>query len=307
MRAIRLRRSELATPASEERMIEAAARSDADLVFLDLEDAVAPAAKEAARERAIEGLVGLDWGRKTRAVRINDVATQWAHEDVIEVVLRAGEALDVLIVPKVRAPRDVWWVETLLDQLEARAPRARPVALEVLIEEAAGLASVEEIARSSSRLETLIVGFGDLSGSLGMKVEAAFGGLAYPGDIWHYARARVVTAARAAGVEAIDGPFPNYRDPDGYGQECHRASALGFSGKWAIHPSQIPIAHESFSPTKVEIDEARRVLAAYREAEASGAGATARGGSLIDAAALRIVNAVIEKAEVIERASAGRG
>lgn len=301
MSSLRLRRSELATPASQDRMIESAARGEADLVFLDLEDAVAPAQKDAARAKAVEALRDLDWGTKTRAVRVNDVSTRWAHRDVIDVVLGAGDALDVLIIPKVRAPRDVWWVETLLEQLEARAPRERPVALEVLIEEAEGLASVEEIARSSARLETLIVGFGDLSASLGMKVGAVAGDAAYPGDIWHYARARVLTAARAAGIEAIDGPFPNFRDPDAYREECRRASALGFAGKWAIHPSQLPIANEVFSPTEEEVEGARRVISAYREAEQSGAGAAGMAGSLIDAAALRIMQAVIEKAELIKR------
>jgi citrate lyase subunit beta/citryl-CoA lyase len=303
MSPLRLRRSELATPASSGRMIQSAARGEADLVFLDLEDAVAPAQKDSARSNAIEALKGLDWGTKTRAVRINDVSTQWAHQDVIDVVLEAGDALDVLIVPKVRGPRDVWWVETLLDQLEARARRERPVALEVLIEEAEGLATVEALARSSQRLETLIVGFGDLSASLGMKVGAVTGDSTYPGDVWHYARARVLTAARAAGIEAIDGPFPNFRDPDGYREECRRAGALGFTGKWAIHPSQLPIANEVFTPTAEEVEGARRVIEAYRAAEESGAGAAGMAGSLIDAAALRIMDAVIQKAELIERTS----
>ncbi len=306
MRQLRLRRSELATPASQDRMIESAARSDADLVFLDLEDAVAPAQKESARSKAIEALKDLDWGTKTRAVRINDVSTPWAHQDVIDVVLGADDALDVLIVPKVRAPRDVWWVETLLGQLEARVGRERPVALEVLIEEAEGLASVEEIARSSARLETLIIGFGDLSASLGMKVGASAGEATYPGDIWHHARARVLMAARAAGIEAIDGPFPNFRAPDAYREECRRASALGFTGKWAIHPSQLPIANEVFSPTEEEVEGARRVIDAYRAAEESGAGAAGMGGLLIDAAALRIMEAVIEKAELIKRTSSSK-
>lgn len=303
MSPLRLRRSELATPASSERMIQSAARGEADLVFLDLEDAVAPAQKDSARSNAIEALKGLDWGTKTRAVRINDVSTPWAHQDVIDVVLEAGDALDVLIVPKVRGPRDVWWVETLLDQLEARARRGRPVALEVLIEEAEALATVEALARSSQRLETLIVGFGDLSASLGMKVGAVAGHSTYPGDVWHFARARVLTAARAAGIEAIDGPFPNFRDPDSYREECRRAGALGFSGKWAIHPSQLPIANEVFTPSEEEVEGARRVIEAYRTAKESGAGAAGMGGSLIDAAALRIMDAVIQKAELIEGTS----
>src|SRR3954464_7629027 len=262
---MRLRRSELSTPASNERMIESAARSDADLVFLDLEDAVAPAEKEAARARAIDALRELGWGAGVRAVRVNGVGAPWAYRDVIEVVLGAGDALDVLIVPKVRAPRDVWWVETLLDQLEAKS-----VALEALIEEAEAVGRVEEIARSSRRLEALIVGFGDLSASQGMPPGVLTGGVSYPGDIWHHVRARTVLAARAAGIEAIDGPYPSFRDPDGYREEARRARALGFSGKWAIHPSQIELANDAFSPSDDEVRAARGVVEAYREAERAG-------------------------------------
>ena len=295
---MRLRRSELSTPASSGRMIESAVRSAADLVFLDLEDAVAPAEKDAARSRAAEALRELDWGARTRAVRINGVDTPWAHQDVIEVVLGAGDALDVLIVPKVRAPRDVWWVETLLDQLEAKS-----VALEALIEEAEAVGRVEEIARSSPRLEALIVGFGDLSASQGMPPGVLTGGVAYPGDIWHFVRARTVLAARAAGIEAIDGPYPNFRDADGYREEARRARALGFSGKWAIHPSQIALANEVYSPTEDEVRAARGIVEAYREAERAGSGAAGHGGALIDAAAVRMMEGTLTKAELIERRS----
>jgi citrate lyase subunit beta / citryl-CoA lyase len=298
---LRLRRSELSTPGSSSRMLEKAAASAADLVFCDLEDSVAPAEKAGARSQVVTALRELDWGRKTRAVRINAVDTPWALEDVAEVVIGAGEALDVIIVPKVKAARDVWFVETLLDQLEPKTRRARPVGLEVLIEEVEGLIQVEEIARCSPRLEALIFGPGDMSASQGVRVEVIGTGAggAYPGDLWHYARSRIVVAARAARIDAIDGPFANFRDPEGYRREAQWSSVLGFVGKWAVHPDQIPLANEVYSPTGDEVARARRVIDAYAEAEAAGTGAATHGGAMIDAATVRILRNVIERAELI--------
>jgi citrate lyase subunit beta/citryl-CoA lyase len=294
MREVRLRRSELSTPASEERMIQSATRSAADLVFLDLEDAVAPNAKDAARAKAVEAVRELDWGRKTVAVRINDVRTEWCWQDVVDVARGAGDRLDVLIVPKVKAPRDVWFVETLLDELEPKVGRSKPLGLEVLVEEAEALACVEEIARSSTRLEALILGFGDLSASLGMSLHAD-----YPGDRWNNARGRVVAAARAAGVEAIDGPFANYRDAEGYAEEARRAAVMGFTGKWAIHPSQIAPANDAFSPAAADVERARAIIAAMRASEEAGAGAASYEGSMIDAAVARAAEVVVAKADLI--------
>jgi citrate lyase subunit beta/citryl-CoA lyase len=296
---VRLRRSELATPASSWKMIEKAAASDADLVFLDLEDAVAPAEKEAARANVVRALRDLDWGRKLRAVRVNGADTRWAHDDVLAVVGGAGERLDILILPKVKAPRDVWFFETLLEQLEAKLGLGRRIGLEALIEEAAALARVEEIAASSPRLEALILGFGDLSASVGVRWALA---PEYPGDLWHHARARMIVAARAHGLDAIDGPFANFRDADGYRREATWASALGAVGKWAIHPSQIAIANDVFAPTEHEIALARRMCEAYHAAEQGGAGAAGAGGVLVDAAAVRIFEAVLERARLTGRA-----
>jgi len=296
---VRLRRSELATPASSWKMIEKAAASAADLVFLDLEDAVAPAGKEAARANVVRALRELDWGRKLRAVRVNGADTRWAHDDVLIVVGEAGDRLDLLIVPKVKAPRDVWFFETLLQQLEVKHGLERRIGLEVLIEEAAALARVEEIAGCSPRLEALILGFGDLSASQGVRLALASG---YPGDLWHYARARVVVAARAHGLDAIDGPFANYHDPESYRREAAWASTLGFVGKWAIHPSQIEIANDVFAPTEQEIALARRMCEAYEAASQGGAGAAGTGGILVDAASVRIFEAVLERARLTGRA-----
>ena len=243
MRPPRARRSELATPASNERMCEKAASSGADLVFLDLEDACAPVVKESARGIAVAALTNLDWGRTARAVRVNGIDTPWCHGDIIEVVTGARDAVDVLIVPKARTARDVWWVDVLLTQLETKLGLSRPIALEVLIEEAEGLANAVEIARASTRIEAVIFGAGDLSASLHARVDGNFDPVSdYPGDFWHFARVQVLAAARAAGVDAIDAPYPAYRDPDGYRRAAVHASLLGFDGKWAIHPDQVPIA-----------------------------------------------------------------
>ncbi len=293
----RARRSELATPASSERMCERAAASGADLVFLDLEDACAPSAKEAARATAVGALTSLDWGPTVRAVRINGLDTPWCHGDIIEVVTGAGHALDVLIVPKARTARDVWWVDVLLTQLETALGLTRPIGLEVLIEEAEGLANAAEIARSSPRLEAIIFGAGDLSASLHARVDGNFDPISdYPGDFWHVARVQVLTAARAAGIDAIDAPYPAYQDPDGYRRAATHASLLGFDGKWAIHPSQIPIANEVFAPTPAEVAEAQESIEIYRASEADGIGAIGRDGRLVDAAHMRLAANVLHKA-----------
>ncbi|GLZ46924.1 citrate lyase subunit beta [Actinomycetospora sp. NBRC 106375] len=297
-----VRRSELATPASNERMIAKAAASGADLVFLDLEDAVAPAERPAAREKAVAALTELDWGATTRAVRINGVDTEWAHDDVIELVTRAGDHLDTIIVPKATAARDVWWVDVLLTQLETKLRRERRIRLEVLIEDVAGLAHAEEIATVSDRLDALIFGAGDFSVSLGARVDTNFvPTVDYPGDFWHHARSRVAVAARLGGLLAIDAPYPDYRDPEGYTREAQRASALGFDGKWAIHPDQIPIANGVFAPTDQEVAEARRAAAAYRAAEREGHGATGLDGRLVDAAHVKLADDVLARAAEIER------
>jgi len=302
----RPRRSELATPASNDGMFAKAAGSGADLVFLDLEDACAPAEREKARGKAARALRDLDWGRTARAIRMNGIDTHWAHGDIIEVVTIARDALDVIIVPKVRRARDVWWVDVLLTQLEETLGLRKRIALEALIEETEGLQHVDEIATASDRLEAIIFGAGDFSASQGARVDTNFDPIVpIPGDIWHYARARILVAARTAGVDAIDAPFPNYKDPDAYRTACDRAGAMGFVGKWAIHPSQVPIANSAFSPTPDEIAHAERLVAAYRAAESTGRGATGLDGMLVDAAHLRHASAVNGRAKLL--GLSGRG
>lgn len=297
---MRLRRSELSTPASNERMIEKAVASSADLVFLDLEDSVSPTEKVGARAKVIKALTTLNWGKKTRAFRINDLETEYAYQDIISIVEEAGEYIDIMIIPKVKSAKDVWWVDVLLTQIEKRLKRTKRIGLEVLIEEVEAIINIEEIARSSPRLEALIFGPGDYSASQGMDSRVIEGSLdAYPGDPWHYARNKIAIAARAAGIDAIDGAYSDFKNPDGYRRECIRSHVLGFVGKWAIHPSQIDIANQVYSPSQEEVDYARRLDAIYTEAQANGLGAVAVDGKMIDVAIIRSLRNTIQKADLI--------
>ncbi len=297
---MRLRRSELSTPGSNEKMIERAAASPADFVFLDLEDACAPSEKVAARAKVIHALKTLDWGKKTRAVRVNNLETEWCYQDIIQVAEEAGEQLDVIIVPKVKRAEDVRWVDVLLTQIELRLHRPRRIGLEVLIEEVEAMINAEEIARATPRLEALIFGPGDYSASQGISVDTIGGTSAnYPGDVWHYARNKVIIAARAAGIDAVDGPFADFKNADGYRAECLRANVLGCVGKWAIHPSQIAIANGVFSPTQQAVDHARKLIEGYAKAEQEGLGAVAIDGVMVDAASARLMQNTVRKADLI--------
>lgn len=296
---MRLRRSELSTPGSNEKMLAKAAGSDADLVFCDLEDAVAPREKDTARPKVIQALTGLEWRPATRAVRINSLDTPHAHRDIIDIVDGAREALDLVIVPKVKDARDVWWVDVLLGQLETRLGMTKRIGIEVLIEEVEALINVEAIAQASRRLEALIFGPGDFSASQGVPPQALRGNSNYPGDIWHYARNKIVVAARAAGIDAIDGPFAAFNDTDGYQHECDLAVTLGYRGKWAIHPSQITIANTAFAPTPDEVERARRLAAAYADAEEQGLGSVTLDGDMVDAASIRTLRNTLATADLL--------
>lgn len=296
-----LRRSELAVPACSDNMFDKAAGCGADLVFLDLEDATPAAFKEESRGKAISALNDLDWGRTVRAVRINGLDTRWCHDDVIEVVTRAGRNLDTIIIPKARTARDVWWVDVLLTQLESKLNLDTRIRLEVLIEEVEGLANAEEIAAASDRLDALIFGVGDFSLSQGARVDTNFVPLGeYPGEFWAYARNKVIVAARIAGIDAIDAPYPDYRDLAGYERDARRASLLGYTGKWAIHPDQVPVANEVYAPTADEIARAEANVAAYREAEAKGRGAVGVNGVLVDAAHVKQAEQTLARAALIK-------
>jgi malyl-CoA/(S)-citramalyl-CoA lyase len=297
LRRPRLQRSELAVPASNPRMIERAAASDADYVFLDLEDAVAPADKPAARANAIKAINEIDWRAhgKTICVRINGIDTAFMYRDLIEVMEQAGGRLDTILVPKVGVPADLYLCEALMSQIESARNLKIQVGLEALVETALGMANVEAIAREGSpRLEALHFGVADYAASVKART-VSIGGLNpdYPGDPWHAALSRMTVACRAYGLRAIDGPFGDFSDADGYLAAARRAAALGIEGKWAIHPSQIGLANQVFSPTEAETKRAERILIALAEAARAGKGAAQLDGKMIDAASARMAENII--------------
>jgi citrate lyase subunit beta/citryl-CoA lyase len=301
---VRVQRCELAVPGSNPGMFEKAMKSGADFVFLDLEDAVAPDDKLSARRNVIEALNDLDWRAHgvTISVRINGLDTQFMVRDVVDLVEKAGDRIDTILVPKVGVYADVYMVEAMLSQLEMQQGLNRRIGVEALIETALGMANVEDIARNGTggRLEALHFGVADYAASNRART-TNIGGLNpdYPGDQWHYAISRMTVACRAYGLRPIDGPFGDIKDPDGYKLAAKRAAALGCEGKWAIHPSQISLANEVFTPPTTEVEKAQRILAALEEAAAQGKGAAALDGRLIDAASARMANNVVKMAEAI--------
>ncbi len=309
----RLHRSELAVPASNLRMLEKAPTAGADIVFLDLEDAVAPDDKVQARKNAIEALQSQDWSQVGVSVRINGLDTHWAYRDVVDIVEAVGNRLDMILIPKVGKPSDIEFVATLLDQIE-QAYGYDTIALTALIETAPGMANVERIAETRlDRMEALSFGVADYAASTRART-VVIGGVTpeyavltdkaqdgsrelHWGDPWHYALSRMVVACRATGLRPIDGPFGDFNDRDGYLMAARRAAALGCEGKWAIHPSQIELANQIFSPMPEEIDRARRILAAMEDAAHEGKGAVSLDGRLIDAASIKMAENVVARAD----------
>jgi citrate lyase beta subunit len=298
----RLQRSELAVPGSQPGMFRKALESEADYIFLDLEDAVAPADKAQARLNVIAALHEHDWRArgKTIAVRINGIDTHYMYRDVVDVVEQAGDRLDVVLIPKVGVPADVYLVDALLSQIEEAKGIEQRIGIDVLIETALGMANVETIAQSSRRLEAMHFGVADYAASCRART-VNIGGLNpdYPGDQWHAALSRMVVACRAYGLRAIDGPFGDFKDPDGYTLAARRGAALGIEGKWAIHPSQIALANEVFTPPTQEVERARRILDALEQAAREGRGAAQLDGRMIDAASARMARVVVEMNEAI--------
>jgi citrate lyase subunit beta/citryl-CoA lyase len=296
----RARRCQLSVPGSSEKMMAKATGLEVDHIFLDLEDAVAPAEKPSARSKIVEALNSLDFGDSVRCVRINDIETPWAYKDIIEVITGAGENLDTIMIPKVKYAHEVKWVDILINQIEQDIGLKHRIGIELLIEEVEGMQNVDEIAVATPRLEAMVFGMGDYSASQGVDVREAMssGDNLYPGDIWHYQRQRVVIACRAAGIDAVDGPFGNFRDPESYEREATRAMVLGCVGKWAIHPAQVEIAQRVFSPTQEEVDRARKIVQAYDAAVARGEGAAQVDDAMIDAASVRLVQNTLDKANL---------
>ncbi len=302
LRKQRLQRSELAVPASNPSMIDKAADGPADYVFLDLEDAVAPPEKEQARRNCIQALNDIDWSAKgkTVSVRINGLDTHYMYRDVVDVMEQAGSRVHTLLVPKVGVTGDLYMVEAMVNQIEQAKGFPNRVGLEALIETALGMANVETIAQFGGRLEALHFGVADYAASMRART-TNIGGLnpMYPGDQWHAAISRMVIACRAYGLRPIDGPFGDFSDPEGYKDGARRAAALGCEGKWAIHPSQVTLANEVFSPTEAEITKARRILEELKLAEAQGKGAASLDGKMIDAASEKMARNLLAVAEAI--------
>jgi citrate lyase subunit beta/citryl-CoA lyase len=298
----RLQRSTLAVPGSNPGMFRKALESEADVVFLDLEDAVAPGDKEQARRNVIQALLDLDWRGhgKTVSVRINGIDTHYMYRDVVDVVEQAGHRLDTVLIPKVGVPGDVYLVDALLTQIEAAKGIPQRIGIEVLIETALGMANVEAIAAGRGRLEVLHFGVADYAASNRART-VNIGGLNpdYPGDQWHFALSRMTVACRAYGLRAVDGPFGDFKDPDGFRLAARRGAALGIEGKWAIHPSQIALANEVFTPPEAEVSRARRILDALDAAAREGRGAAQLDGRMIDAASARMAENIVRMADEI--------
>ena len=299
----RLQRSELAVPGSNPTMFEKALKSEADYVFLDVEDAVAPDDKERARQNIIETLNDLDWKAhsKTISVRINGIDTHYMYRDVVDIVEQAGHKLDTILTPKVGVPADVYLVDAIVTQIEMYKGITHRIGLEALIETALGMANVEAIATSSKRLEAMHFGVADFAASCRART-VIIGGLNpdYPGDQWHAALSRMVVACRAYGLRAIDGPFGDFNDPEAYRAAAQRAAVLGYEGKWAIHPSQITLANEVMSPPEKEVTRAKRILEVLAEATKAGKGAAQLDGRMIDAASARMAENIVKTDEAIQ-------
>jgi malyl-CoA/(S)-citramalyl-CoA lyase len=311
----RLHRSELAVPGSSPQLFEKAARSEADVVFLDLEDAVAPDQKAQARKNVIQAINEVDWGKKTLTVRINGLDTHYMYRDVVDVLEQGGVRLDLIMIPKVGTAADVYAVDMLVSQCEQAMGRTKRIGFSLIIETALGMANVEAIAGASKRNEALHFGVADYAASTRARTtniggpnpdyavltdpDEAKARQLHWGDMWHYALARMVVAARAHGLRPLDGPFGDFSDPEGYRAAARRAAVLGCEGKWAIHPSQIALANEIMTPPAAEVDKARRILAAMDQARKDGKGAVSLDGRLIDIASIRQAEALVAKAEQI--------
>jgi len=319
----RLNRSELAVPGSNPALFEKAAASAADVVFLDLEDAVAPDDKVQARKNIIEALNDIDWGSKTLSVRINGLDTHYMYRDVVDIIEQGGERLDLFMIPKAGTAADVYAVDMLVTQCEDAVGRKKRIGFEHIIETALGMANVDEIAAASKRNESLHFGVADYAASTKARTtviggpNALYGVLTDPeegpgdsgerdyhwGDMWHYAVSRMVVAARANGLRPIDGPFGDFQDPDGFVAQANRAACLGCEGKWAIHPNQIALANEVNSPSEAEVTKAKRIIEAMEQAVKEGKGAVALDGRLIDIASIKQAEVMVQKAEQVAAGS----
>ena len=304
-------RCQLFGPGSRPALFAKMAASAADVVNLDLEDSVAPADKAAARATVIEAIGSVDWGGKVLSVRINGLDTPWWYRDVVDLLEQAGDRLDQIMIPKVGCAADVYAVDALVTAVERAKGRSKPIAFEVIIESAAGISHVEEIAASSPRLQAMSLGAADFAASMGMQTTGIGGtqeayymahqGAKYWSDPWHWAQAAIVAACRTHGVLPVDGPFGDFSDDEGFRAQARRSATLGMVGKWAIHPKQVALANEVFTPSDAAVTEAREILAAMEAASARGEGATVYKGRLVDIASIKQAEVIVRQAEMIAR------
>jgi len=304
-------RCQLFGPGSRPAIFEKMAASEADVINLDLEDSVAPADKDEARQNIIQGTHDVDWNTKYLTVRINGLDTPYWYRDVVDLLENASDRLDQIMIPKVGCAADVYAVDALVTAIETAKGRTKPISLEVIIETAAGIAHVEEIAASSPRLQAMSLGAADFAASMGMQTTGIGGtqenyymhreGEKYWSDPWHWAQAAIVAACRTHGVLPVDGPFGDFSDDEGFRAQARRSATLGMVGKWAIHPKQIAIANEVFTPSDEAVTEAREILAAMEEAQATGAGAAVYKGRLVDIASVRQAEVIVRQAEMIAK------
>jgi malyl-CoA/(S)-citramalyl-CoA lyase len=302
-------RCQLFGPGSNPKLFPKMAASAADVINLDLEDSVAPTDKETARANVIEAIAAHDWGAKTLSVRINSLDTPFWYRDVVDLLEQAGDRLDQIMIPKVGCAEDVYAVDALVTAIEAAKGRSKKISFEVIIESAAGIAHVEAIAAASPRLAAMSLGAADFAASMGMQTTGIGGtqedyymlqaGAQYWSDPWHWAQAAIVAACRTHGVLPVDGPFGDFSDDEGYRAQARRSAVLGMVGKWAIHPKQIALANEVFTPSDAKVTEAREILAAMEEAKAAGSGATVYKGRLVDIASIKQAEVVVRQAELI--------
>ncbi|MEY8829795.1 L-malyl-CoA/beta-methylmalyl-CoA lyase [Sedimentitalea sp. XS_ASV28] len=302
-------RCQLFGPGSRTALFEKMAGSAADVINLDLEDSVAPTDKDMARANVIAAISDIDWGKKTLSVRINGLDTPWWYRDVVDLLEQAGERLDQIMIPKVGCAADIYAVDALVTAIEAAKGRSRKIDFEVIIESAAGIAHVEEIAAASPRLVAMSLGAADFAASMGMQTTGIGGtqenyymlhdGQKHWSDPWHWAHTAIVAACRTHGVLPVDGPFGDFSDDDGFRAQARRSATLGMVGKWAIHPKQIALANEVFTPSDEAVAEAREILDAMEKAKANGEGATVYKGRLVDIASIKQAEVIVRQSEMI--------
>jgi malyl-CoA/(S)-citramalyl-CoA lyase len=302
-------RCQLFGPGSRTALFEKMAASAADVINLDLEDSVAPDDKDNARANIIQAIGDIEWGSKTLSVRINGLDTPWWYRDVVDLLEQAGDRLDQIMIPKVGCAADLYAVDALVSAIEAAKGRTKRIAFEVIIESAAGISNVAEIASASPRLQAMSLGAADFAASMGMQTTGIGGtqenyymlheGARHYSDPWHWAQTAIVAACRTHGVLPVDGPFGDFSDDEGYRAQARRSATLGMVGKWAIHPKQVALANEVFTPSEAAVLEAREILAAMEAAKASGQGATVYKGRLVDIASIKQAEVIVRQSEMI--------